>query len=191
MTGRTHDLAAFTTLTYIITAQHLVPMSFATALVALGANMMGGIAPDIDQPTAALWNKLPAGSVIGRLLTPLLGGHRLISHSLVGIALFGFVFNWALGMLHSVLLVDMAVVWRAFMIGFVSHLVMDTLTREGVPWLFPIPIRFGFPPFRFLRIKTGGMLEKAVIFPGLLIANIYLFYTYHAVFLDFLRHYIK
>jgi len=191
MTGRTHDLAAFTALNYIIISQPLQHISLGTAIVALSANLVGGIAPDIDQPTADLWHKIPAGSIVGRLITPFLGGHRLISHSILGIFLFGFVLKYLLDITHNVLLVDMNVVWWAFMIGFISHLLMDTFTREGVPWLFPVPFHFGIPPFRIFRIKTGGIIEKALIFPGLLILNGYLYYTHHSLFLNFLRHYIK
>ena len=85
----------------------------------------------------------------------------------------------------------MDIVWWAFMIGFVSHLVMDTFTKEGVPWLFPIPIRFGIPPFSFLRVKTGGMLEKSFIFPGLILLNFYIYYANYGKFLEFFKQYIK
>ncbi len=57
------------------------------------------------------------------------------------------------------------------MIGMVSHLVMDSFTKEGVPWLLPIPIKFGFPPLRRLRITTGKYLETLGVFPALLIFN--------------------
>jgi len=191
MTGRTHDLAAFTALSYIITTQPIPKMSLATALVALSANFIGGLAPDIDQPTADLWNRIPAGSIIGRILCPILGGHRFISHSLLGIAFFGIILHYALQLAHSVLLVDMNIVWWAFMIGFVSHLLMDTITREGVPWLFPIPIHIGIPPFKFMRIKTGGMIEKSIIFPGLILANGYIYYHNYGHVLTFLRHFAK
>jgi inner membrane protein len=192
MTGRTHDLAAFTALSYTVATQPLPEnITLATALVALSANFIGGLAPDIDQPTANLWNRIPAGGIWGRLLSPVLGGHRFISHSILGIFLFGFTLNFILNGISSVLLVNMDVVWWAFMIGFVSHLVMDTITRDGVPWLFPIPINFGFPPFRFMRMKTGGLLEKSVIFPGLIMLNIYIYYNYYGRFLEILKHYIK
>jgi hypothetical protein len=46
---------------------------------------------------------------------------------------------------------------------------MDSFTKEGVPWLLPIPYRFGFPPLRRLRITTGKTLEKFVMFPFLLV----------------------
>jgi inner membrane protein len=191
MTGRTHDLAAFTALNFIVATQPLSDISLSTALVALSANLIGGLAPDIDQPTADLWRRLPGGSVVGRIITPVLGGHRFISHSILGILVFGFVTRWFLEAASQVVLVDMNLVWMAFMIGFISHLVMDTLTKEGVPWLFPIPINFGFPPLRILRIKTSGLVEKSMIFPGLMILNGFIFYNHYGKYLELLRHYIK
>lgn len=191
MTGRTHDLAAFTALTYIVATQPLPQMSLATVLVAFGANMIGGLAPDIDQTTGDLWGRIRGGSVLSRMISPLLGGHRYISHSILGVILFGFLTQKFLELSKGVLIVDGPIVWWAFMVGFVSHLLMDTFTRDGVPWLFPIPIKIGIPPFRFLRVRTGGLFEKSFIFPGLLIFNIYLFYTYHSKFLDFFHNYIK
>lgn len=187
MTGRTHDLAAFTALSVVLVHVPLPQISLATALVAFSANMIGGLAPDIDQPTADLWRKLPAGSIIGRIFSPFLGGHRTISHSLLGIVLFGFLARELLGMISGVLLVDMQIVWWAFMIGFVSHLLMDTLTTEGVPWLFPIPWHFGFPPLKSLRIKTGGVMEKGFIFPLLLFLTGYIYYHNYHFFLMFVR----
>ncbi len=191
MTGRTHDLTAFTALTYVLVTHPLHEMTLATALVAFSANMVGGLAPDIDQPTAALWRRIRAGSIIGKIIQPLLGGHRYISHSIIGIFLFGFVTRTLLTMMQSVLIVDMDVVWWAFMIGFLSHLAIDTFTKEGVPWLFPIPFRFGIPPLKFLRMKTGGIVEKSFVFPVLLLINIYLVYLHYGKVLDFVKHHIK
>lgn len=191
MTGRTHDLAAFTALSLVVATQPLPEMRLSTVLVALSANFIGGLAPDIDQPTASLWHRIPAGGIWGRLFHPLFGGHRFISHSIIGIFLFGLFLDWILKLASNVVLVDMNVVWLAFMIGFVSHLLMDTFTRDGIPWLFPIPINFGIPPLRFLRMKTGGMVEKSFIFPGLILANVYIYYTYYSKFLELLKHYIK
>ncbi len=191
MTGRTHDLAAFTALNYIFVTQPLIHTSLATAFVAIAANLIGGLTPDIDQPTGDLWNRIPAGSIIGRILSPLLGSHRMISHSVIGIAFFGFLSHLLLFRLKSVLLVDMNIVWFAFMVGFISHLFMDVFTKEGIPLLFPIPLKIGIPPFQFLRIQTGGIVEKSLIFPLLMIGNGYLVYSNYHKFLDFLKLYIK
>lgn len=187
MTGRTHDLAAFTALTYVVATMPTPDMSLGTIIVAFSANMIGGLAPDLDQPTAALWNRIPAGSVFGRILHPLFGGHRFISHSIIGIAIAGFIVKVFLTAASHTLIVDETAVWWAFMIGFISHLVMDTFTRDGVPWLFPIPIKFGIPPLRILRMKTKGFMENMVVFPGLLILNGYLYYTYYDKFLEIFK----
>jgi inner membrane protein len=191
MTGRTHDLAAFTALGYVVATQPLSEFSLATGLVAVAANLIGGLAPDIDQPSATFWYRMPAGSVISRILYPLLGGHRFISHSIIGVIGFGIALKAFLTAISGVLLVDMEILWWAFMIGFISHLFMDMLTHDGVPWLFPIPIKFGFPPFKFLRMKTGGMMEKSVVFPGLMLVNVWIYYSYYDKFLEMLRNYLK
>lgn len=183
MTGRTHDLAAFTTLTIMVATQELPAMRLATVFVALAANILGAITPDLDQPTAQFWRDMPVGSIIGRIVHPLLGGHRLISHSLLGMAVIGYLLKLLLGRVGLVLLVDMNIVWWAFMLGYFSHLLVDTITKEGVPWLFPLPVRFGFPPFKALRITTGAWTEKFIIFPGLLILNGYLIYYHYSAFL--------
>lgn len=187
MTGRTHDLMAFTALNFAIVNFGVPQMTLATATVALSANFIGGLTPDIDQPTADLWNRLPAGSIIGRLICPILGGHRFISHSFLGIAVFAIGLHYLLGVVGKVLLVDMNIVWWSFMIGYVSHLLIDTVTRDGVPWLFPIPWKFGFPPFKIFRIKTGGMFEKSLIFPALMILNGYWIYQNYDYYLSIIR----
>lgn len=190
MTGRTHDLAAFTAVNLILTTQALPPISLSTALVSLGACFIGGLAPDIDTATSSFWQKIPAGTFMGRILHPLFRGHRLISHSILGLIIFGLIMKWLLGLASATLLVNMDIVWWAFMIGLISHLIMDSLTQEGVPWLFPIPIRFGFPPLRAFRINTGGLLEKILIFPSLLILNGYLFYSFYQTYINFFRQFI-
>lgn len=191
MTGRTHDLAALTLLNCVFITQPLMNMSVSTAFISGGACIIGGLTPDIDQPTADLWRRLPAGSIIGRILSPLLGSHRMISHSLVGIAVFGFLSMKFLDAIRGVILVDMTIVWVAFMTGFISHLIIDVITKEGEPLLFPLPFKIGIPPFRALRIETGGLMEKSIIFPGLMLLNGYLVYTNYTKYLDFLRLFIK
>jgi inner membrane protein len=191
MTGRTHDLAAFTALTAFMAFETVPKMTLATAVVAFGGNMIGGLMPDIDNATSDFWQKIPAGTLIGRIIHPLIGHHRMISHSLVGIIIVGFIMKHALTALHQVVLVDMSIVWWSLMIGYVSHLVMDSFTIEGVPWFFPMPVRLGFPPFKFLRIKTGGLIEGIAVFPGLFILNGYLIYSHYWAFLTFIHSIFK
>lgn len=191
MTGRTHDVAAFTALNYTVMLSTLPHVSLATVIGAVLSNLIGGVMPDIDQSTGVLWHKLPGGTLLGKLVSPFLGGHRHISHSFIGILLFGFVSHVALFFLGRTILINMQIVWYAFLIGYVSHLVMDTFTKEGVPWLFPLPIKFGIPPLSFLRIRTGGFLENFFVLPLLIVLNIFLVYTQYGKYLTFIHQYIK
>lgn len=191
MTGRTHDLAAFTALLCVTAYYPIPPLSLSTAVVTLGSNLLGGLLPDIDDATSDFWDKIPAGSFFGRILHPLFGHHRMISHSLIGMLVAGFILKYFLEAIRHTLLVDMNIVWWGIMLGYLSHLIMDSLTIEGVPWFFPIPIRFGFPPIKFFRIKTGGLMESLVIFPGLFILNGYILYTHYSIFYLFVKNFFR
>lgn len=192
MTGRTHDMAAFTALTLIVVTHPLPQVTLATAVVSIVANLMGGITPDIDQPTAPLWKNLPIGKYVGKTFDKFLGGHRFISHSIIGAILFGYAFYYILHVLKpSFPNLDMSLIWWSYMIGFMSHLIMDTLTKEGVPWLLPIPFKFGIPPISALRVQTGGLVERFIIFPGLLIANLYILYFYYDTIILLFHSYLK
>lgn len=174
MISRTHDLAAITALGAVMVLAPLPQLNLATVLLAVLANQIGGIAPDIDQPTAPFWRNLPVGGVIGRIVDKMLGGHRFITHSLVGLALFGFVAHLLLQTLQPIMpSINIQIVWLAFMIGMLSHLIMDSFTKEGVPWLLPIPVKFGFPPQRQLRITTGKFIEAWVILPAFIALDIW------------------
>ncbi|QQS19905.1 metal-dependent hydrolase [Candidatus Saccharibacteria bacterium] len=168
MTARTHDVAALTALTLWVLAVPPGKMTVATGLTAVLANQLGGIAPDIDQPTAPLWRNLPVGRYFGRVFGALVGGHRFFCHSLFGVGLFAALSMLLLQFIQPIMPnVDINFVWVAFLTGVVSHLIMDSLTKEGVPWLLPLPFKFGFPPLRRLRFTTGKKGEMLVVLPVL------------------------
>lgn len=182
MKARTHDLAAITTLGVVAVMQPTKTMSLATVVAAVIANQLGGIAPDIDQPVAPFWRNLPIGGMVGKVIAKMLGGHRFITHSILGLFLFGLGSSWLLALLHPIMpSVDTAIVWWAFMIGMASHLVMDTLTKEGVPWLLPIPIKFGIPPIRAWRITTGKIGEVIIFFVILIFGICFCMMNYQAI----------
>lgn len=188
MIARTHDVAAITALGLVVLASPVKSLTLGTALVAIFANQLGGIAPDIDQPTAPLWRNLPEGHFVGRIFGKLLGGHRFLSHSLLGLALFAWLSDMLLHFLHPIMPhIDIQLVWWAFLIGYVSHLLMDTFTKEGVPWLLPIPIKFGLPPLKKFRITTGKAMETLVVLPGLLAVDIWLCAAHYESLVTFLH----
>lgn len=178
MTGRTHDLAAFTALNLVFLSVPLPEMTLATLVTAFGANFIGGLFPDIDQPTSDLWDNFRGGEIIGKYFCKFLGGHRHLSHSIVGVFLIGFVVKQFLNLIHPIFLVDIDIVWWSFMIGVISHIVMDLPTKDGMPLLWPIQWKIGFPPFKFLRIRSGKFVESSIIFPLLILLNGYLIFSY-------------
>ncbi|MDB5167591.1 MAG: Membrane protein containing transrane [Candidatus Saccharibacteria bacterium] len=192
MIARTHDLAAITALGVVFVLMPAQSMSLATIIIAVLANLIGGVTPDIDQPTAPLWKNLPIGKYFGKVFGHLLGGHRFFTHSILGLALFGFLTHLLLTFLQPIMSsVNIDIVWWSFMIGMLSHLVMDTFTKEGVPWLLPIPIKFGFPPVRAWRITTDTWVELWVVFPLLIVFNIWFYFMHYQQILFLLRHVIS
>ncbi len=190
MTARTHDLGALTALGIVVLLNPIGQVTLATVLVALLANQIGGIVPDIDQPTAPFWRNLPVGKIFGRFFDKMLGGHRFITHSLLGVLLFGFLAKLLLIFLHPIMPhVNIGLVWWAFIIGMLSHLVMDTFTKEGVPWLLPIPIKFGLPPVKSLRITTGKGGER-IIFLSLLAFDIWFLASRYSELLTIVHQHI-
>ncbi|MBP9699906.1 metal-dependent hydrolase [Candidatus Woesebacteria bacterium] len=191
MTGRTHDVAAFAALTFALIQLPLIPMSLPTAAMAFGANFIGGLFPDIDQPTSDLWDNFRGGEFVSKVVCRFLGGHRHISHSLIGVGLIGFILDKSLYAVSSIILIDMRIVWWSFMIGVVSHLLMDMPTKEGIPLFWPLKLKIGIPPFRFLRIRSGHFVENFIIFPGFCLLILYLLFTNQVKVLDFLHNYIR
>lgn len=179
MIARTHDVAAITALGIVFLLLPEQTITLSTAIVAILANLIGGVTPDIDQPTAPFWKNLPVGKLFGKLFDKMAGGHRFITHSIIGVAIISYLVYLLLVFLHPIMgSVNIIIVWWAFLIGILSHLVMDTLTKEGVPWLLPLPVKFGIPPVKAFRITTDHWVENWVVFPLLLIFNV-VFYFYH------------
>lgn len=163
MTARTHDLAAVTAFGALLIVYPLGDVTLMTLFVALVANQFGAIAPDIDQPTAPFWRNISIGKLFGKLAGKTLGGHRFITHSILGLILAGMLMKALLLFVHPLMMsVNMNLVWWSFMVGMLSHLIMDSLTKEGVPWLLPLPFKFGMPPLRAFRVTTGKSGEKMV-----------------------------
>ncbi len=146
-----------------------------------GFAAFGSLVPDIDN----------ARSTLGKRLGPIsrgiqhVAGHRTIFHSLLGLALtaaviFGVQFGLGALLLHYGLTdaahkLDVGLAPGQFLasgpglallgllVGYFLHLVADSLTEGGVPWLFPSRVRYGFPPNRHWRFKTGTTMEPIVV----------------------------
>jgi len=166
MTGRTHDAIAFASLITIATLNQPTTLNLATLTSCVVANIVGGTLPDIDQASNRLWNMLPFGDHISKVLSKIFMGHRTFTHSIIGFLFFYYSLQFLIPKLLNPAYINGELVFISFLIGYVSHLIGDAVTKEGLPLLFPLKIKFGFPPLRFLRITAGNWIENLIILPG-------------------------
>ncbi|HTI13124.1 MAG TPA: metal-dependent hydrolase [Dictyobacter sp.] len=131
----------------------------------------GALLPDIDNARSTLGKKL---GIISKEIQHI-AGHRTIFHSLIGLAIgsllaLGFerVVIYLLSLRGEILpaniiasshLVFWGVLW-----GSILHIAADALTIGGVPLLWPMHARFGFPPNSKWRFKTGTWPEKVIVY---------------------------
>ena len=137
MLVRTH--LAFAVFFSLLIAKFFVPAN--TGLFILVA-VLASFIPDLDHPNSSANNTLKVTKVI-----PFFFKHRGLFHSLFfGILLGGIVWflkDFELGV--------------ALCTGFLSHLLMDTITLEGINFLYPISRLHIAGP-----VRTGSWAETLV-----------------------------
>ena len=154
----------------------------AEKVVFFGFAAIGSLVPDIDNARSTLGQKLgPISKEIQHL-----AGHRTIFHSLLGLILTAaviwgaqFGLGWALlqaGYVDTAHALNVGlppqewvntgggIAFLGLLVGYFLHLVADSLTLGGVPWLYPSRVRFGFPPNRKWRFKNGSVWEPVTLF---------------------------
>ncbi|MFY0521546.1 metal-dependent hydrolase [Lysinibacillus sp. UGB7] len=124
----------------------------ATAIIMFGA-FWGGMFPDIDHPNSYIGRKLRITSFLLRYTV----GHRGPLHSpLVLFLLCGlagvFVKSYVSDFHYQYILIFLA----SFFLGTCSHILLDALTKRGVPILFP----FVWKDISIGNFTTGGVMEK-------------------------------
>ncbi len=115
--------------------------------VGAGALLLGALLPDVDTAHSGLgrWVR-PVSTRLERKF-----GHRTLTHSLLGTLVVACVFSWLL------LLNPAALVW--LLIGYLSHLLLDTANVSGVPLLWPWRLQFWLVGNRAWRVPYGSPQE--------------------------------
>ena len=187
MTARTHNAFALASL---VTAAAYIPipqMNLTTFIMAMVGVNVGALIPDMDTSGNYLWGLLPQGQRLGGFLRRIFYKHRTITHSLLGYILIYNFLNWILPRLFNSSFVDHNVLFASLMIGYLSHLLSDSFTEEGIPLLFPLHLTFGIPPIRKVRIKTGQWFENIVLFPAIWIYLVWFVNLKKEIFLPIFR----
>lgn len=167
MTARTHDAFAFTSLVTVAAIYPPSEINLYTFFACIIGNIVGALIPDMDDQGNRLWDLMPAGNMFGKIFRRIFYKHRTISHSLLGMFIVYKFFEWLLPKILNPEFIDPTLLLYSIMIGFISHLVADGLTKDGVPLFFPFKPYIGFPPFEKLRVRTGSWVENFVVMPAL------------------------
>jgi inner membrane protein len=138
---------------------------------------VGALIPDMDGGGNRLWQLLPAGEKAGRVLRRVFYKHRTVTHSAVGVFLIFKFFEWLLPKFLNEGYVNSGIILVSLMVGYLSHLLADSFTEEGLPLLFPLDISFGIPPIRRVRIKTGKWFENFILYPAIWVYLIWFIHT--------------
>lgn len=188
MTARTHNAIAVASLVTVAAIYPPTSLDLPTFIAAVIANNIGGLIPDMDTAGNYLWGLLPQGDKLGKYLRRIFYKHRTITHSLLGTFIIYKFFEFLLPRLFNHGFVDTTIILFSLMIGFLSHLLADSFTEEGIPLLYPIPLTFGIPPIKKIRIKTGRWFENFVIFPAVWVYVFWLVISYKTSFLAIFKN---
>jgi inner membrane protein len=135
-------------------------------LYAYPAAVVAAWIPDVDNPRSRLGNglsrtKSPVLNALTRPASWMLRtmsfvlsctvGHRTLTHSLVGLALFAVIASAIAPFSPSL--------FFALVAGYASHLVADALNTRGVPLLWPVGWSFRLLPG---GVRSGGVAEFVV-----------------------------
>lgn len=143
MVGKVHyaaGLAVGLTTSYFLTKSE--PNLF-VMLAGTFAGGAGGLFPDIDNKYSTISRKLCRLSKIFQVVTE----HRGATHSLFFLSMLALSTLLSWRFLHLPFWLFVTAV--SFLCGMFMHLVQDTFTRGGVPWLYPVSRwRYSLSPFR-------------------------------------------
>ncbi len=175
MVGKSHQLVGFVSVyTYAVIMQtpHLNPQTVIAAVLLIS---LGSLTPDLDSQENKIYQIVPIGQrLFAEVGERAFGRHRSISHSILGVAILWYLSHWLIFMIPEANGFNLQALWLAYVISLISHLFADAITKDGIPLLWPIKFRFGIPPLKFMRMKTGGWTEVFIVRSLLVVWVIYL-----------------
>jgi len=142
----------------------------------LGLCVFASLLPDIDHTK----------SIIGKMFYPIAKfldtrfGHRTITHSLTCLVpLFIFFLFLELNVINPIFERNGSDLSLIFLFAFLSHLILDMLTVQGIPLFFPfLKNACVIPANPTLRFRSGNIKSEAIalfIFIGVLVSSYDLF----------------
>ena len=188
MTSLTHQMVALLSGFFVLT---LFPVQVGPGIgiAVILAVMIGALTPDLDHPAANLWNRMIGSNTLSKLFQVFSGGHRHLTHSFVGInGIWWLLWQVIHRFIQPQYAESLTYVWIAFMIGYISHSVADTITDRGVPWFWPFQFSIKLPPGpEELRVTTGSFVEIILLRGGIIISIFFLLSSHWFVLASLFR----
>jgi len=126
------------------------------------AATIGALLPDVDSDESIIRRSTGtarSGGCVGKLaslgISAITGGHRVGTHTAVAWLVISAL-AWAVGRVANS--PNIAI---AFSVGYLSHLLADALTIEGIPLFWPLAKRRVCLLPSFIAIRTGSFFEYA------------------------------
>lgn len=168
MQGHTHALFGLVTLAAVQTVtplvqSHLLAGFPAGAALCAGAAILGALAPDIDAEDSTIKHELGGAGAVASWGLGLAGvKHRGLTH--YGLtAVLALAAAWLIGGQFG-----LGDVGLAFGLGYLSHILADAMTKQGVPLWGPLAGQFHLLP-KALCMRTGSPAETLLFMALVLI----------------------
>lgn len=158
MTGKTHIIGGIAASLAFAQITHYDPV------ILLCAGTIGALLPDICHGGSKIGRSFP---VLSKIINALFG-HRTFTHSLLFLVLTGILLN-SLGVNEAIS--------AGFLVGMISHYVLDMATKNGIKLFFPLKATIRFP----ITATTGGAAEY-VVFAALSVLVVYFGYDAFALY---------
>ncbi len=154
MMGKTHFPIGMASWLGVMAAIQSVHPGYLNPVMVLAGTAIAGVAalePDIDTKNSLASKMLgPVSGAVSFGIRKAFGGHRKITHSLIGaVIVTGLILAMVAGFHWP------AWIAGAFVAGWCSHVIADMLTKEGCPLFWPLSdYKFG------VHLVTTGLDKK-------------------------------
>lgn len=142
-------------------------LSLVGAIAMISGASQGALLPDIEKKGSSISSRHKFISFLTRIIFTHRGfTHSLLALILVGLVIFplGLLIPKGIGLSYA----------TGFVLGYLSHLVLDALNSTGVPFFYPLNKKFSIA-----RIKTDSFTEAIfrLVIVSLILVVIYAYIT--------------
>lgn len=125
--------------------------------VILGGSVIGALLPDLDHTQSKISRSNVGTSIVAELVS-LLTKHRGILHTPIFLAVLAILAVPICSAVPVQFSGELRQIIVGMMIGYLSHLILDTLNPGGIMWLYPLSKKH----YHIAQIKTGKLGEVLV-----------------------------